>query len=262
MATLDFGANVTLSWEAAPQDATVALEIIQPDGLTLTLTPSGYPPTASFTPALAGRHVVRWSADGPTPGAYTDLLDVWPLDPRFLISLDDALNAVNAKARMPAEDREDMRLYIAAATPVIEDIVGPVLTSPQTFVTSGGAASVVLPQIPSSITAVAVNGVPLAADEWFEEAGIVTAGLHGAQSRFGAGQLVVSYTVGMAAVPPNVRLGTRELVRHWWQIGKQSTGGAVRGQEYQADSFTPSGFAVPRRVIELCAPHQQVGGFA
>lgn len=262
MAAIDFGANVTLIWDDAPVTATVALEIIQPDGLPLTLTPTGSPPEASFTPALAGRHVVRWSASGAASDAYTDLLDVWPLDPRFLISLDDAENSLNAKGRMPAEDREDLRLYIAAATPVIEDIVGPVLTSPETFVTSGGTGTVVLPQIPSSITAIAVNGVSLAADEWFEEAGIVTAGRHGAESRFGAGQLVVNYTVGMAAVPPNIRLGTRELVRHWWQIGKQASGGAVRGQEYQADAFTPSGFAVPRRVIELCAPHQQVGGFA
>jgi hypothetical protein len=62
-------------------------------------------------------------------------------------------------------------------------------------------------------------------------------------------------------VPQNVRLATRELVRHHWQIGKQGQrpGG---GGAPSAEAWTPSGFAVPRRVIELCGGNARIDGFA
>lgn len=257
MATVDFGAQVKLEWLDLPPGSTASLEITQPDGMPLTLTPTGTPPTATFTPALAGRHLARWSAS--SGEVVTDLVDVWPVDPRFLVSVDDMKNGLNAGNRMTPDDVQDLRLYIAAATPVIEDIVGPVLLQSRELTTTGGRPSVALPTFAAAVVeSVSVNGQTLSDDQWFSEHGVV----YPAAAIFAPGQVVIGYTTGSGLIPPNVRLGARELIRHWWQIGKQSIGGAVRGQEYQADAFTPSGFAVPRRVIELCAPHQQVGGFA
>lgn len=258
MATVDFGAQVKLEWPDLPPGSTASLEVTQPDGMPLTLTPTGTPPTATFTPALAGRHVARWSAS--SGEVITDLVDVWPVDPRFLVSVDDMKNGLNAGNRMTPDDVQDLRLYIAAATPVIEDIVGPVLLQSRELTTTGGRPSILIPTTSSAVVmSVTVNGEAWALDQWRTEHGVLYPALSGF---FPPGVVVVDYTVGSGLIAPNIRLGTRELIRHWWQIGKQSIGGAVRGQEYQADAFTPSGFAVPRRVIELCAPHEQVGGFA
>ncbi|ALV45827.1 hypothetical protein MB46_10380 [Arthrobacter alpinus] len=262
MATVDFGSAVKLSWQDAPSGSTVSLEVTQPDGTQLLLSPVGAPPEFELAPTMSGRHFLRWQATGEATEAYTDQLDVWPEDPRFLISIDDAKNALNEGGRMAPDLVNDLRLYVAAATPVIEDIVGPVLTTTMEFKCAGDRSAIILPAEPSAITAVTLNGTALAGSEWFTEYGILYAGVRGGGSTFGSGELIVSFTVGRGSVPPNIRLGTRELVRHWWQIGKQSSGGAIRGQEAAAAEFTPSGFAVPRRVIELCAPHEQIGGFA
>lgn len=262
MATVDFGSAVELDWKDAPTGSTITLEVTQPDGTKLALSPAGSPPKATLAPTMAGRHFLRWQATGPETVAYTDQLDVWPEDPRFLISIDDARNALNEGGRMTKDLVNDLRLYIAAATPVIEDIVGPMLIAAMEFTTSGGRPAIILPTEPSSITAVTLNGTALAAGDWYTEHGVLYAGTRAAGSFFGAGELVIGFSVGSGSIPANIRLGTRELVRHWWQIGKQSMGGAARGQENMAAEFTPSGFAVPRRVIELCAPHEQIGGFA
>lgn len=262
MGAVDLGAAVELAWTDAPADSTPALSVVRPDGSTVAVTvltlvsPSTY--KAMFTPTMAGRHVVRWLATGTTPGAHTDLLDVWPADPRFIISLEDGRQALNAKTATDVQ-LEDLRLYIAAATPVIEDIVGTVVAGVESFVTSGGRSAVVPPVPTESILSVTLEGAPVSS--YFLEYGVLYAGTRAAPSCFGYGDLEVRYAVGSAVIPPNVRLATRELVRHWWQIGKQATGG-IRGAGPSDEAFTPSGFAVPRRVIELCTPHEKIGGFA
>ena len=256
MATVDFGARVDLTWADPPLGSTVSLEVTQPDGLTITLQPAGLTPTASFTPALAGRHLVRWSAS--TGEVITDLVDVWPVDPRFLVSVEDMKNGLNVRDRMTADDVQDLRLYIAAATPVIEDIVGPMLLQSRELTTQGGKPSILIPTTSAAaVMSVTVNGEAWGLDQWWTEHGVLYPALSGI---FPPGVVVVDYTVGAGLIAPNIRLGTRELIRHWWQIGKQAVGGPR--QEMTAEAFTPSGFAVPRRVIELCAPDEKIGGFA
>jgi hypothetical protein len=63
-------------------------------------------------------------------------------------------------------------------------------------------------------------------------------------------------------VPPNVRLAARELLRHWWQLGKQGQGGAGNGFGQGAETYTPGGYAVPYRVVQLCGRLNRLGGFA
>lgn len=262
MTSIDLGASVRVTWPDAPAaGSTVALAVVQPDGTlfapapTVTSTATGG--EAAFTPLMPGRHLVRWTSSGAVVDAHTDVVDVWPEDPRFIFPPAQAaasLNWVNPKAA----DVEDLRLYVAAATPVIEDIVGPVVRSSEVYTAPGGSF-VMLPVISAIVTSVTVDGVVFT-EFYADPAGAVSAGTQYARRGFPTGLVEVRYTVGMQVIPPNIQLAARELVRHMWQIGRQGVGGGR--PDPTAEAFTPSGFAVPRRVIELCAPHRQLGGFA
>ena len=127
MAVIDLGASVKAVWAGAPAGGTHTVALTRPDGTTFTPPAiSGPPVSVEFTPDQAGRWLVRWTSTV-VPGAYSDVVDVWPADPRLIISLDDGRAALNMPPNTPQSTLEDLRLYLCAATPVIEDIVGPVL---------------------------------------------------------------------------------------------------------------------------------------
>lgn len=264
MASLDLGALATVRWPTAPDTGPYALAVKRPDGTTLTPPPTvtGFKETtqAKFTPTMAGRYLLSWTAGG--AGAYTDVLDVWPADPQFLIPLDEVLAGLRLPANADPAKAQDLRLYVAAATPVIEDITGPMISATKTFTTWGGGSTVVLPHLPNQILGITADGVPVTNYVPDLVSGILYGGSHSAAANFPGGELVITYKIGASEIPPNVRLAARELVRFWWQGGMQGTGGGVRGSAPEADAFTPSGYAVPRRVMELCGPHEQMGGFA
>jgi hypothetical protein len=264
MASLDLGALATVKWPTAPDTGPYALAVKRPDGTTLDPAPTvtGYKETtaAQFTPAMAGRYLLSWTAGG--AGAYTDVLDVWPADPQFLISLEEAVAGLKFAPNADPAKSLDLRLYVAAATPVIEDIVGPMAAQTKTLTTWGGTPTVILPHLPNQIISITAEDVPVLG--YFTEYGIVYSGSRSMVTTFPSGELVITYQVGNAEIPPNIRLAAREVVRYWWQGGMQGSGsgGNVRSQQADSDAFTPSGYAVPRRVIELCAAHEQAGGFA
>ncbi|MBT2594736.1 hypothetical protein [Arthrobacter sp. ISL-72] len=265
MASLDLGAKATVKWPTAPDTGPYALAVKKPDGTTLDPAPevTGYRESAQaeFVPPMAGRYLLSWTAGG--AGAYTDVLDVWPADPQFLIPLDEVLTGLRLPSNADPAKAQDLRLYLAAATPVIEDITGPMLAATKTYTTWGGDSAVVLPDLPTEILGITADGAAVTAYVPDLASGLVYAGTRSAVTVFPGGELVVTYRIGSAEIPPNIRLAARELVRFWWQGGMQgSGGGTIRGVQQDTDAFTPSGYAVPRRVIELCAPHQQMGGFA
>lgn len=264
MASLDLGALATVKWPTAPDTGPYALAVKRPDGTTLEPAPTvtGYRETtqAQFTPTMAGRHLLSWTAGG--AAAHTDVLDVWPADPQFLIPLEEVIAGLRLPPNADPAKAQDLRLYVAAATPVIEDITGPMLAVTKTFTTWGGGSTVVLPHLPNQILGITADSVPVVDFVADLAAGVIYAGSRYATTSFPAGDLTITYKVGRSEIPPNVRLAARELVRHWWQIGMQSPGGAIRGQGAEGDVFTPSGYAVPRRVIELCGPDEKIGGFA
>lgn len=265
MASVDLGSLAEVSWADAPSGSTPSVALVRPDGTPGTAGAVTFVSAtqfkASFTADMAGRWQVRWSSTG-TAGAHADVVDVWPADPRFLIPLAEAANGLKWVASTPLERSEDLRLYVAAATPVIEDITGPLLARTEVYRTWGGGSAVLLPGTPSAIVSVVANGV--AVTDFFDDlnAGILYAGSRFAGTYFPAGEVVVTYRLGNVEIPPNIRLAARELVRHWWQIGMQSTGGAIRGASAEDEVFTQSGYAVPRRVMQLCKPHQKIGGFS
>jgi hypothetical protein len=160
----------------------------------------------------------------------------------------------------------DITAYVQAATPIIEDIVGSCLQVSKTIAFDGGNYAINLNDNVTAITSVVEAGNPLnsATDYMFDPiANQLVGGGPIVGRAFYPGRLciVVTYTAGFTTIPMNIQMATRELVRFWVQQGKQ--GWRPNGQ-MDADSvaWTPSGFAVPKRVIELLAPNRHLGGFA
>lgn len=263
MTTYDLGATVTHIWAGAPTGGTFAVAITRPDGTSFTpptLGTSGVEPSVTFVPDMAGRWFLRWASTTPN-AAYSEIVDIWPTDPMFLISTDDAAAGLNWPASSSADSLNDLRLYIAAATPVIEDIVGPVTVRQYVQLVQRGwqYASLDVRPVVAIVSMVYSDSTPLDPANYIFDpvAGLIT--------YYTPTQDIatITYTAGKSnIIPQNIRLATRELVRHWWQIGKQGLRSMNGTMPITADAWTPSGFAVPRRVIELCAAHQEPGGFA
>lgn len=176
-----------------------------------------------------------------------------------IITLDDALASLygNPPPTATANDK-DIERYIESATPVIENIVGPVVVRAVTWTFDGGDCAINLPARVQSITSVEVDGVATTA-----YVADLTAGVIHAFGRFAPGyqNVVVKATVGYAKYPPNVVLAARELVRFWWQQGRQGNRPAF-GNEIPDTDSAPLGFLVPKRVMELLQATPGLGGFA
>jgi hypothetical protein len=261
MSTIDLGAPVKSVWAGAPIGGTLAVSLTRPDGTNFTPPAIVTTPETSvtFTPDMAGRWLIRWTSTGAAVGAYADIANVWPVDPLFIISIDDAREGLSMPTNTDPATLSDLRLYVAAATPVIEDIVGPTVKRSVTQRVPQGWSFASLWYEPVSITSVMFGATPMVLTDEY------TVSLNSGIVYFNSptpGDVDITYVVGSTTISPNVQLATRELVRHWWQIGRQGTRPAVVNLPNSADAWTPSGFAVPRRVIELCAPDKTAGGFA
>lgn len=108
-----------------------------------------------------------------------------------------------------------------------------------------GAATTLTPETYSSKPADGYRLWPLAAPQWLERREL------GAFSTFPVdGAVVITYVSGRFAststVSQRFKKATLALIAHLWAVehGTANTFGDVQ-------SFTPSGFAVPRRVVEL-----------
>lgn len=178
-----------------------------------------------------------------------------------LITLAEARASLGFATTNTAYD-SDIESYIEAATPVIENITGPVLVKQLVFAFDGGRESVVLPVPFSSVVSVTENGAAVTDYVADADKGIITAGTTTAPDIFepGIDNIVVTVSVGSATIPPNVKLAARELVRFWWQQGRQANIPAF-GEAPDSGSV-PMGFAVPKRVYELLEPNKRVAGFA
>lgn len=258
----------TVSWVMEVRNASGTLEdlgggnptatVTRPDGTTaaatVTKTATGIY-RADVVSTLAGRHLCTFTGSGTNSGAlpWSDVADVWPLDPRLIISLSDARATLNLAPSVRRDD-DELRLYIAAATQIVEDIVGPVLVDTVTETRSGGRQAIALYQLPAAITSVTEDGTLVAATGYcLDEAGVLWRGAT-PQSGYwstGARNVVIAYTVGSAVLPAGIIAAARELVQHLVTSGQQSWRPPYGSEEVV---YTPSGFAVPNRVRDLLAP--------
>ena len=176
-----------------------------------------------------------------------------------LITLADAKAQLGIATATTTYDT-DIELYVEAATPIIEAKAGPRIARSRTFVFNGGGSVLTLPVKFNAVTAFTVDGV--AETDYVTDAskGLIYAGTTDGLSTFedGVQNISVTVTVGAATVPSNVKLATRELVRHWWQTSRQAN------RPGTADDVTsqPLPIGVSRRIDELLMASQNVGGFA
>lgn len=158
----------------------------------------------------------------------------------------------------------DLVAYIQSATPVIENIVGPVLPRSITRKFSGGRTAILIPAAATAVTSVKEMGNEITDWMFDDSAGILYRGTPVYPLPFYPGNLSIeiTYTVGYAPVPQALQLAARELVRHWVQQGKQATRPTFDDAGNSDAQTVPLGFAVPRRVMELCQAFNTTPGFA
>lgn len=179
-----------------------------------------------------------------------------------LITLAQARSAIYADAEPTAPTTSDsvIEFYVEAATNPIENLTGPLIARTVTRTFDGGDNAIVLPSPFNAITAITVDGVAFTNYATDARRGIVYAGSDGnAFFDYGTQNVSITYTVGGATIPKNAQMMARELVRHWWQNGRQGNRPA-----YGEPTDNPAvAFGVPtRRLMELMGDTQRVAGFA
>jgi hypothetical protein len=235
--------------------------------------------TASYPTTQAGHHDVGWVATGLNACAYEDAFDV-AVPERLIISLADARAALGKPAGDTVKD-EDLRLYIMAATPIMENIIGPILQQTQDQWYDGGSPIIMLTKTPViSVTSVTetfganvirtliyqpLDGItPVDAFGYTldSKSGALIRRVSGVAAPFAAGRRNVHVISQVGRVlTANQVLATRLVVRQLWLVSGQQGLRPSMGTPGSAPS-APTGFAVPNAVYELCAPDASVWGIA
>jgi hypothetical protein len=196
----------------------------------------------------------------------------------FVVSLADARTAVGLPSTDVSKD-EALRTVIAGATPVMEDLIGPIVPTPRSEVYDGGRTQIALLYAPvMSITSIIESfgsnyQQTLILQDIFASSdaspwaytvdlatGIVTRRAAGMAMRFAPGErnIQINYVTGRV-LKGNQILAARRLIRHLWQTEQQGFRPQMGAPE-TAMASTPSGFAVPKAVIELCGPDTRPPG--
>lgn len=261
---IDLGTDTTVQWRRgdAGTGHSVTLTLIRPDGTVTTIPATelgGGEYEAALTAAQPGRYVLRWH-DTVDDEWWTDTREVWPADPRFLISLDDAAASLRWRPIDIEKNGEMLRLYIAAATEVIEDITGSLLVRSIEQLSDGGRTGVLLWERPVGPVAVEVDGKAYSGHRVNANAGIVYAATRDGWFTDGRQNVKLTYQAGTSDVSPSIQLAARELIRHLWQIGQQAQSSSEPVAQNEATGQTRTGFAVPNRVIQLCSNHYALPG--
>lgn len=232
---------------------TVTLTVELPDATTVTpaVTHSStgvY--QVDYTPTMPGRHVVQWACTGLNASGYTDIFDVRPAAPAYIVSLADMKKHLNMTS---TNDDEELRGFIEAATSVIEDELGRAAVR-RTFTEQHTAYGEILLNWTPVVTVTSVTTVDGAAawntvDLHVSPSGIVTAKTGAAAL---VGVLDVVYVAGPAVMPANWSLAGKIIVQHLWETQRGSKGGMrAGGTETPGAGFTRYGFAIPNRAKEL-----------
>jgi len=198
-------------------------------------------------------------------------------NPTVLVSLTDVKLHLN---KTDSADDTELQGFIDAATPIIENIAGPVIPATRVEYYSGGQSQINVSSLPiMSITSVietygqtnytlqevSLGGVSTAFAFTIDySTGRIVRRAYNAEAMFpvGTNNVQVTYTPGRSTVPANVRLATLMLIQHLWGSSQMNRNGG-RPNFGGDDTFTSgAGFAVPNRVRELLQPSPRVPGVA
>ena len=262
-ATYDLGDVVALAVEVKNAAGTLAnatavtLTVTLPDGTAATpavANPSTGKYTASYSPTVAGRHVVRWVATGTNASAFTDAFTVTDASDYGLVGLDDVKRHLNITA---STSDEELRAVLFAATAAAEDYLNRPLrrmNKTRTFYSPIGNGRILTLSQPdiASITAITEDGEALTADDYDAD---LNAGIVRRVGNAWEYPTVVQYvTVGLDS--PAIRQAVLELCRHLWETQRGSLPLMPRGVDGM-DTYNPAmSYSLPRRVTELLAPHR------
>lgn len=260
---LDLGDQITLTYPSKPASpASVTVTIGLPDG-TATAPVSATSGTYTYTTTQVGRHTVLWVATGPAD-SYADVFDV-EAPTSALVSLADVKAHLNMTS---ARDDEELRLFIEAATALVEHFVGPVV--PSTHVEVADADDVIvlsrapvmsltsivptfpfpdgnLPQLPTYV----LNGPsgilrqqPYYFADWAFHTRYGVAGL----------RLTITYQTGRPSIPAAIRLAALIIIRHLWETQRLAGAKPAAGGE---DQQQYGDVEIPSRAYELLAPYRR-----
>ena len=184
-----------------------------------------------------------------------------------ILTLAEARAALRKPAADTADDADISTYYIPAVTPVVEDLTGPIIQAAGlTWTVDGGRTTILLPSNCSAVTQVTETGTVLVSNVDYTvnlRSGLVVRGSVQQPYIFLPGQqnIVITYSVGAATIPPNVKLAARIILRQIFQADQQGYRPAF-GQPDNDLVTTPSGYAIPKRAFELLQPNRNLPGFA
>jgi len=255
------GSTVAVSWQSE-STGTATLVVTDPNGdvvSTSSVTDTGTTHAADFTAVLPGRHALLWASDAGE--RFADVVDVWPENPRYLVSVSDLDYRLrkNNSRQLVGDLRDAMQLNIATATWVIESIVGPVLPTQEVYATSGSPRkrAVVLPHVGVTVERVDVDGGTLDPSQYKVDtrAGVIYSDALTA----GDVNIEVTYSKGKGEIPPPARQACIELAEHLFEIAHYGAQSNEAGGEVVE---TSTGFALPRRVLQLLSQIPSAPGIA
>lgn len=262
---IDLGDTVTLTYPSKPANpATVVLTIGQPDGTTAGPF-DALSGTWTFTPAQVGRHTVLWASSGPAD-AYSDTFDVADSTPG-IISLADA--KAHLRVQNSTND-EELRLFIASTTALIEHEVGPIVPSTHSEVVDA-ADTIVLSKAPVLELLTVAPTMPVL-DFTVSAAQYVLEGPSGILRRlpfvggpldwstnwtidpiFRPYKLTVTYRAGRPTVPAALQTAARIVLTNLWE-SRQLAGPRPASND---DEQIFDRQVIPARAVELMAPYRR-----
>ena len=240
----------------------VSLTITKPDGITTSPAITN-PPTVTGTysynypsATLPGRWVGTWTFTmaGGVVGTYVQMFNVEAADPGYIVSLDDAKKHLDIPLT-DTDDDEEILDWLAAITPVIEDMAGACV--PRTVVEYQDAARIlrlnVTPVI--SITSIAPY---LSAGSTYTS-GMVRVTEDGrvlllSGLRFLNGPFEITYRAGRVPMPANIIQAVKIILTHLWETQRGASGLPLQGGD-DVTIIPGLGFAIPNRALQLLKPN-------
>lgn len=250
----------------AADGGTVTLTVELPDGTTVTPTvvhPGVGQYQVDYPPTMPGRHVAQWVCTGANASGYTDVFDVRPAAPPYLVSLADTKQQLNMTG---TADDEELRRLIEAATGVVERHLDMAVVR-RTVVERRSLGNPTVSSSPGVLQRIALTTKPIlsitsvvsadGATTWnpanmrVTDAGVVEV-LAGAVVW---GPVDFTNVVGMQVIPANYTKAAEIIIQHLWDTQRGSKGGAhPAGLETPGAGFTSFGYAIPNRALELLGP--------